>query len=64
MDEEATDDECHNRDRHRVIEAGVHVAQLSNQVRSNERNQSAEDAVTDVIGKRHRCVANARREHF
>src|SRR6202043_3312380 len=54
--QQASHDKGDASDNHRVIEPGINVASGRDGRESNQWQQSAEDAVADVVGQRERSV--------
>ncbi len=62
--EQHADHEGDGREDHRIPETGVDIAGRGDDRESGRRQQATEPAVADMIGQRHRGVADAGREHF
>ena len=52
LEKERADDEGDNRDRNGVTQPGVDVARCSDNGKIDDRQQTAEDAVADVVWQR------------
>src|SRR5262245_22248283 len=63
-EEYRADDKADTCDGHRVPQAGEVIAGAGDQAQADDRYQSAEDAVADMVGQRHRGIADAGREQL
>src|ERR687883_615196 len=63
-EQERADEEGHGRDGDGVVETRVDVPGHGDDPEPDEREDSAEDAVADVVGERERRVAYPRGERF
>src|SRR5258708_29650404 len=62
--EQAADDKRDSADGERIVKAGENITGGRTKRKADNRQQAAENAIADVIRKRERGEADARREGF